>query len=285
MRRAWPWVLPFVVGFAVFLLAPIGLSAYYALCDYSLLEPARFIGLENFRRMAGDGLFWIAVRNTLAYAAASVVLTMVVSVALAMLLERRWRGREVVRAIVFIPVLVPVVAGSIAWSWMYNPRSGLINAVLGLAGIAGPDWLGDPRWALGSLVLMGLWVVGTPVAICTAALRDIPESMREAALVDGMSAWQRLRHVTLPMISPAVLLGGVMSLVWSLQVFAQPQIMTRGGPDNATLVYSLYVFRSAFEYGEMGYASALAWVQCVATFALTIGVIVGARRFVHYRGA
>lgn len=285
MRRALPWIAPFLAGFALFLLLPIGMSLVYALSDYALIEPPVHVGLANFRRMLDDPLVRVSVRNTLLYAAGSVALTTAASVALAVLLEQRVPGRGVVRAVVFVPTLIPVVAASLAWGWIYNPRGGLLNSALRGVGIEGPDWLGDPAWALGSLVFMSVWTVGTPMVVCTAALREIPASLREAAMLDGLSAPQRFRHITLPMISPAVLFNAVVSLVWSLQVFAQPQIMTRGGPDNATLVYSLYVFRCAFEYGEMGYASALAWVQCVATFALTLAVVAAARRFVHYRGA
>ena len=180
---------------------------------------------------------------------------------------------------------MPIVSASIGWMWLYNGQYGLLNSLLGSVGIRGPDWLGDVRWAMPSLILMGAWFVGSAVVICTAALREVPATIYEAAELDGMSARHRLVHVTLPMISPAILFNAVMSAIWGLQVFAIPLIMTKGGPRDSTLVYSMYVFRNAFEYGRMGYASALAWIQFLLAVLVTIFALWASRRFVHYRGA
>jgi multiple sugar transport system permease protein len=169
--------------------------------------------------------------------------------------------------------------------WIYNGRFGVINNMLAAAGIDGPDWLGHPAMAMPALIVMSLWVIGSPVIIYSAALKDVPASLCEAADLDGVRGWGRFWHVTLPSISPAVLFNAVMSLIWSMQVFAPPQIMTRGGPANSTLTYSLYVYLNAFKYGRMGYASALAWVQVLITIILTVLLLRAARRFVHYRAA
>ncbi len=285
LARGLLWISPWVVGLVLFTGAPAALSLYYSLTDYSLLEPPVFVGLDNYRELAGDAMFWTVVKNTLVYALGSVVGGTLLSIALAVLLERPLRGAAMVRAIVFLPTLVPAVSGAVCWLWLFNGRYGLFNSALGRLGVSGPDWLGDPRMAMPSLIAMSLWVVGSAVLVYGAALRGVPASLYEAADMDGVSAWGRLRHVTLPMISPAILFNAVMSLIWSLQVFGAPYIMTRGGPENTTYSYAMYVYNNAFAYGRMGYASALAWMQIVGIVALTLGVLRLTRGFVYYRAA
>lgn len=278
------WVCPWVIGFLAFMAVPAAMSVYYSFTDYALLEPPVWIGLDNYRAIASDKLVFLSLRNTLVYALGTVTLGTVVSLTLALLLDQPLRGRGIVRAIVFLPTLVPIVAVSLGWMWLYNPNTGLINVSLRAVGVQNPpNWLGLPGLAMGSLIFMSLWMVGSAVVIYGAALRDVPGALREAAAIDGAGPFSRFWHVTLPMISPAVLFNIVMSVIWSLQVFAIPYIMTKGGPNDSTLVYSMYVFRSAFEYGTMGYASALAWLQLLVTLALTLGLLALARRFVHYR--
>lgn len=280
------WVSPWIIGFLAFMAVPAAMSVYYSFTDYALLEPPVWIGLDNYRAIASDKLFFLSLRNTLVYALGTVTLGTVLSLALAMLLDLPLRGRGLVRAIVFLPTLVPIVAVSLGWMWIYNPNTGLINVTLRAVGVEHPpNWLGLPALAMGSLIFMSLWMIGSAVVIYGAALRDVPVSLREAAAIDGAGPVSRFRNVTLPMISPAVMFNVIMSVIWSLQVFAIPYIMTRGGPNDSTLVYSMYVFRSAFEYGKMGYASALAWLQLLVTLALTLGLLALARRFVYYRAA
>lgn len=277
------WISPWLIGFAMFLLAPIVLSVYYSLTDYALLDAPVWVGVENYRELAGDALFWRAMTNTLFYAVFSVIGSTVLSVGLAAALERPMRGAGLARAIIFVPTLVPVVANCVTWLWLLNPQYGLVNGLLRNLGIAGPNWLGDRSWALPSMIVMGLWVIGSPLLVCGAAIKDVPVSLYEAAHLDGVGSAGRFRHVTLPMISPAILFNAVMSIIWSLQVLAPPMIMTRGGPDNATLTYSMYVYKTAFEFGRMGYASALAWVQVLLTLAFASAAILAGRRGVFYR--
>lgn len=279
------WISPWILGTLVFVALPVGMSAYYSLTDYSLLEPPVPVGLDNYTEMAGDHLFWTALRNTAVYTLTAVVLGGVLSALVAVLLEQRLRGTGLVRAVVFLPTLIPVVSASIGWLWLYNGQYGLFNSVLRVVGLPAPDWLGDVRMAMPALILMSMWFTGSAVVICTAALRDVPVSLYEAADLDGMGALARFRHVTLPMISPALLFNAVMSAIWGLQVFAVPLIMTKGGPQDSTLVYSMYVFRNAFEYGRMGYASALAWVQFLLAVVITLVFLRVSKRFVHYRGS
>lgn len=279
------WVSPWLAGCVVFMLWPIAMSVYYSFTDYALVDAPVWVGLDNYRELAGDRLFVIAMRNTFAYAAMAVIAGTAVSVGIAVLLEQRLRGSALVRSLVFVPTLVPVVANCVVWLWLLNPEYGFVNGALAAVGVKGPNWLGEPATALPAMAVMGLWVIGSPLLVCSAALKDVPASLYEAAELDGMGAVRRFVHVTLPMISPAIFFNGLMSVIWSLQVLAPPMIMTRGGPDNATLTYSMYVYKTAFEFGRMGYASALAWVQILVTVLLAAIVVVASRRFIHYRGA
>ena len=254
------WISPWLVGCVVFMLWPVAMSVYYSFTDYALVDAPVWVGFDNYRELAGDRLFVVAMRNTFVYAAMAVTLGTVASVGIAVLLERRLRGAALVRSLVFVPTLVPVVANCVVWLWLLNPEYGFVNRFLDAVGLGGPNWLGERATALPTMAVMGLWVIGSPLLVCSAAIKDVPASLYEAAELDGMGAVRRFVHVTLPMISPAIFFNGLMSVIWSLQVLAPPMIMTRGGPDNATLTYSMYVYKTAFEFGRMGYASALAWV-------------------------
>ena len=279
------WISPWAIGFLVFLFVPALLSLYYSFTDYSLLETPVWVGLANFNELLGDSMFRIAVRNTLYFALASVLLSTLVSLGVASLLERRLRGVGFIRAVVFLPTLAPVISACVCWGWLFNSKLGLFNGVLGRLGIPGPDWLGDKRLAMPSFIFMSLWTIGSAMVIYSAALKGVPRSLYEAADLDGATGLRRYMNVTLPMISPAVLFNGVVSLIWSLQIFAPPQVITKGGPENSTLVYQMYVYSNAFVYGRMGYACALAWIQLLVTLGLTLVVLGLSRRFVYYRAA
>ncbi len=290
-RRAivpWLWVAPWLLGFVLFMLIPSMMSLYYSFTDYSLLEPPVGIGLANFAELWRDPLFWKVIRNTLAYASVSVLVGTVLALLVAVLLESHVKGRGaggVARAIIFLPTLVPLVAAALAWAFMYNPEAGLFNRVLGVMGLPRINWLGDARWAMPSLIIMGFWNIGTAMVVYSAALRDVPRSLYEAADLDGVSRLGRLWHVSIPAISPAILFNVMISIIWSLQVFGAPQIMTEGGPDHSTYVYQLYIYESAFRYGRMGYASAMAWIQLLATLGIAGLTLALSRRLVYYRGA
>lgn len=281
----WLWVAPWLVGFVLFMLIPSAMSLYYSFTDYSLLEPPVAIGLANFAELWRDPLFWTAIRNTLYYASISVLIGTVLSLLVAVLLESHVTGRGVARAIIFLPTLVPLVAAALAWAFMYNPEAGLFNRVLGVLHLPRPNWLGDARWAMPSLIIMGFWNIGTAMVVYSAALRDVPRSLYEAADLDGVSRFGRLWHVSIPTISPAILFNVMISIIWSLQVFGAPQIMTEGGPDHSTYVYQLSIYESAFRYGRMGYASAMAWIQLLATLGIAGLTLALSRRLVHERGA
>lgn len=294
------FVSPWLVGFLAFMAAPIAMSLYYSFTDYPVLEPPVWIGLENYRSMLGDPIFWRTMWNTTLYAALAVPIGTLAALCVAWLLNQGTRGQSVFRAAVFVPSLVPLVASAMIWMWLFNGELGLINAgldwagarldgvasALGLAepGLRGPNWLGDKGWAMSALVIMSLWSIGNSVVIYLAALQDVPTSLYEAADLDGMGPLTRFLNVTIPMISPVILFNVIMAIIGSWQVFAVPYIMTAGGPEYATYFYTMYLYDNAFQYQKMGYASAMAWVQLLIILALTGLTFLVSRRYVHYRG-
>ncbi len=291
------FISPWLVGFGVFMLAPIAMSLYYSFSDYSVLEPPLWAGGENYARLWHDPVFWKVLRNTLVYTGIAVPLSTIAAIAIACLLHADIRGRAFWRAVVFLPSLVPLVAAAMVWMWIFNgelgllnsaldPVLGLVNAVLGTH-LRGPNWLGSPGWVMPSLLIMSLWGIGNAVVIYLAALGDVPESLYEAASLDGVSPAGRFRHVTLPMISPVVLFNVIIGVIAAWQVFAVPYVMlgSSGGPDRAGYFYTMYLYNNAFPYGKMGYASAMAWIQLLIVLVLTGMTMLLSRRMVYYRGA
>jgi multiple sugar transport system permease protein len=276
---------PWLFGFLVFTILPVGLSFYYSLCDYSLLQPPLFVGLANYRDLMQDPIFWKALGNTFKYALMALPAGMFVSLGLALLLNAPIRGQAIYRTIIFLPSLVPTVASAMLWLWLFNAKLGLINTVLGAMGIEGPGWLTTPEWAMPALALMSLWGVGHTVVVYLAGLQDVPKELYEAAELDGVGPLSRLRNVTLPMISPVIFFNLVMAIIGTLQVFAIPFVMTGGGPARATYFFTMYLYDNAFAYLKMGYASAMAWIQLVIILCLTGIAFWSSKRWVHYQGA
>ena len=273
---------PWLVGFCVFTLLPVALSFYYSLCDYSLLQKPYYVGLGNYHDLAADPVFWKSLTNTFYYAAMSLPASLAVSLGLALLLNSDIRGQAFYRTIVFLPSLVPAVASAMLWLWLFNAQLGLINVLLGKIGIAGPPWLASETWAMPALAFMSLWGVGQTVVIYLAGLQDVPQELYDAAELDGANPWQRLRNVTLPMISPVIFFNLIMAIIGSMQVFAVPYIMTGGGPARATYFFTMYLYDNAFNYLKMGYASAMAWVQLLIILALTAAAFWSSKKWVHY---
>jgi multiple sugar transport system permease protein len=277
---------PWIVGFFAFTLLPIALSVYYSLCDYSLLQSPQYIGLKNYQDLAQDRVFWKALAVTAYYAALALPAGMMVSLGLAMMLNARIKSQVVYRAVIFLPSLVPLVASAMIWLWLYNPNLGLINLFLdAFFGIKGPGWLTDKHWTIPALTLMSLWSVGYTVVIYLAGLQDVPVELYEAAELDGAGAWRRLWHVTLPMLSPVIFFNLIMSIIGTLQIFERPLIVTNNGqPNRSAYFLTMYVYDKAFRYLQMGYASAMAWIQLIIVLALTALAFWSSRRWVHYQG-
>jgi multiple sugar transport system permease protein len=285
------FTLPWVLGLCTFTLYPVAASLYYSFCDYSVLQPAIWIGGENYRRLVQDGTFWISLENTLIYAGFSLPLGMIVALSLALLLNCRVRGTALFRTIFYLPSIVPVIASSMLWLWIFNPTSGLLNIALAplfhVFGAAPPGWLADPAWAKPALILMSAWGVGNSMIIYLAGLQDVPEALYESAEIDGANKWQQFWHVTLPMIMPVVYFNLVMGIIGSLQIFTQVFVMTggtEGQPAQSTLFYTPYLFATAFFDLRMGYASAMAWVLfCIIGLLTLAATKVLQKRLSHLR--
>ena len=197
---------------------------------------------------------------------------------------QRCRGQAFFRTIIFLPSLVPAVAAAMLWLWIFNSKLGLLNHLLELVGLTGVGWLSDPRWAMASLAIMSFWGVGNTVVIYLAGLQDVPADLLEAAQIDGASRVRRLFSVVLPVLSPVIFFNLLMSMIATLQMLTIPYIMTQGGPDNSTYLYTMYLYDHAFRYIHMGYASAMAWIQLLVVLLLTAIAFWSSKKWVHYQG-
>ena len=274
---------PWVIGFLVFTLGPFIACIALSFTRYDIVSSPVWVGTANYRRLfTDDPLFWKSLLITVKYAAFAVPLGIAAGVGLALLLNLELRGMSVYRTVFYLPSIVPVVATAVVFVWILNPQIGLVNGLLRNFGVKGPAWLQDTRWAFWSLVFMSLWGVGGSMIIYLAGLKDIPEHLYEAARIDGASAWQRTRHVTLPMLTPVIFFNLVMGVIHAFQYFTQAYIMTEGGPEDSTMFYSLYLFNRAWRYLDMGYASAMAWILFLIITLCTGLIFRTHRKWVHY---
>ncbi|MBM3190894.1 MAG: sugar ABC transporter permease [Chloroflexi bacterium] len=285
---------PWIIGFILFTAGPVLLSLYYSFTFYRITASPRWIGLNNYKVLvSNDPLFTLCLTNTIYYAALSVPLSIITALILAMLMNQRIPGRALFRTIYYLPSVVSGVANAMLWLWIFNPRLGLINRVLGVVGIRGPAWIFSYEWAKPSMVLMSMWSVGGTMVIFLAGLQGIPEHLMEAAHIDGANAWRRFWNVTIPMLSPTIFFNLVTHVIGSFQVFTQVYIWTHrhdpsggsAGPRNSLLFYVLYLFNKAFGELRMGYASAMAWILFLIILALTLIQFGIARHWVYYESA
>lgn len=275
---------PWILGLAVFLIYPLVSALYYSLCDYSVLLPPVFVGFDNYLELLQDRLFWKSLWNTTFFALGSVGLSMSVALTLAILLNSKVRGLGFYRTVFFLPSLMPLVAGSMLWSFMYKGEGGIINTLLARIGIDGPAWLADPSWSKPAIVFMAAWGAGNAMVIFLAGLQDVPASLYEASIIDGAGWLARLFYVTLPMISPVIYFNVVMGIIGGFQAFAQALIMTdaTGAPQQSTLFYVLQLYNVGFQDLRMGYASAMAWVLFLIILGLTYLATRLSKRWVTY---
>jgi len=276
---------PWLLGFVIFLAGPMIASLYLSFTQYKVIQAPSWIGFANYQRMFTDELFYHSLRVTVVYTAISVPLGIAAALGVAVLLNQKIIASGLFRTIFYLPSIISGVAVAIVFAWIFNFRFGILNYLLSLVGIPGPNWLGSPRWALWAFVLMSLWGIGGNVVIFLAALQGVPQSLYEAAEIDGAGSWQRFWKITLPMISPALLFVFIMGVIGTFQTFTQSYIMTGGGPANATLFYLLYLYKNAFNWFEMGYASALAWVLFLIIMVCTLILLRSSTLWVHYEGS
>lgn len=280
--EGWVFIAPWLLGFLGFTLGPMLASAFMSFMNWDILTPPRFVGAQNFVALTRDPLFLKSLGNTAYYTFIGVPLYLLVSLAAAIALNSGLRGIYAYRALFFLPSLTPAVANALLWVWIFNPEFGLANALLYELGLPAQKWLFDPTLAKPSFIIMGIWGMGSQMIIFLAGLQGIPEQLYEAAHIDGANRWHRFRSVTLPMLSPTIFFNLVIGIIGSFQVFTTAYIATAGGPQNATLFYVLYLYRNAFDYFRMGYASSLAWVLFGIVLIFTGIQFAGAGRWVYY---
>ncbi len=280
---------PWIIGFLVFTLGPILASIVLSFCDYDVLHAARWLGINNYRELFTDD--WTYVSKSLYNAAYLAIfglpLNLILSLAIALLLNSKVGGMTWYRTIYYLPSIVPVVANLILWMWILNPQYGLLNAAWKATlsnwfNIAPPTWLASEQYAKPALIIMGLWGAGGGMILWLAGLQGVPQHLYEAAEIDGAGWWSRFWNVTFPMITPYMFFNLIMGTIGVLQSFEAQYIMTGGGPADATLVPVLYLFNNAFGYFKMGYASALAWILFIIILLLTLIQLKLAPRWVHY---
>ncbi|MBF6174354.1 carbohydrate ABC transporter permease [Nocardia blacklockiae] len=267
------FIVPNLVAVLVFLLFPLAFSLYLSFHHWNMFDPPEFVGAQNYRRLfTGDRLFYIALVNTLIFTVATVVPTIVVSLAVAAALSAKLKGIGLFRSVLFLPLVASTAAMTIVWGFMFNTDGGLFNTVLGWFGMGPVRWLIDPRWALVSLCLVSIWKsVPFAAAVLLAAMQGVPETLYEAARIDGAGGLRRFRSVTLPLIRPALGFVFVISIINSFQAFDQAYVLTggNGGPETGTYLFGIMLFQNAFAFNDLGYACALAWVVFLILLALT----------------
>lgn len=279
------FALPWIIGFLSLTVYPVIASFYYSLNVYTTFgQPMQWVGFANYIELGKDDLFWQSLYNTAYMVVLGVSFHIIIAIGLALLLNQNLRGVSIYRTIYYLPTIVPVVATSVLWMWVFNPEFGLINAALGQLGIYGPGWLTDPSLSKPSLILMGVWTIGGTLIIFLAGLQDIPQHLYDAAMIDGAGTLHQVRHVTLPMLSPVIFFNVIMGVIRGFQIFTEAYIMTEGGPLDTTLFYALYLYRNFFEYFEMPYASAMAWILFLVVMATTLVIFRSSARFVYYEG-
>jgi multiple sugar transport system permease protein len=281
---AYLFLSPWLVGLFVLTTGPLLTSLYLSLTNFDLLEIPQWVGIANYQQMLGDDRFWAAMRVSLTYVALSVPLKLMVALALAMLLNKGLKGLTLYRAVLYLPSLLgSSVAVALLWHRVFE-GDGLANRLLSVFGISGPSWISDPRYALGTLVLLAAWQFGSPMIVFLAGLRQIPAELYDAASVDGAYRLRQFRRITLPMLTPVIFFNLIFQTIEALKAFTQAYVISAGtgGPTDSTLFFTLYLYQEAFTNFHMGYASALAWVLMVMIGCLTALLFIGSRYWVHY---
>lgn len=284
-RKEFIWGLlfasPWILGFLAFSVYPLVSSLYYSFTKFNAVTAPKWVGLQNFKDVFNDPLVWKSLLNTLFISFVSTPINLFVALLLACIVVRNFRGRGLVRTAFFLPSVIPMVAATMVWIWMFDPTYGYINNVLGWFGIDGPAWLLDANYTKWALVLMGTWNTGTTMLVCMAALQSVPTSYYESAEIDGAGAVRRFISITLPCVAHVIVYQAILSIINSFQYFQQVYIIVTanagvkggsaaGGPENSILMYPLYIFHNAFTYLKMGKASAMAWILFLIVAVLTV---------------
>ena len=291
LRTALPFIAPWIIGFLAFTVYPIVYSLYLSFTNYSGFGDATAAGFDNYRHMAKDPLFWQSLSNTLYYAALAVPIGVVVAIALALMMNQNIREVAIYRAAFYLPSIIPLFALTFIFIVLLNPGFGLVDFVLERVGLPAVNWLGDARWTRLSVVLLAQLGAGGPALIFLAGLRAIPSELYESALLDGAGPLRRFQKITLPLITPVILFDLIYGTILGIQIFTPAFVLAGGtsgggaytaGPENSLLFYVYYLYKNAFQYSDMGYASAMAWVLFVISVLLALAIMRWSRYWVHY---
>lgn len=265
------FLLPNLIGFLVFSLLPIGFAVYITMTDWRLAAAPEFIGFQNFVTLWNDPLFWKTLINSAYYTFVAVPTGVFIAFWLAVLMNRQMRGVLLFRTVYFLPQITLTVAAAVVWSWIYHPELGLLNYLLGLVGIDGPNWLSSTRWAMPAIIIMGNWQgIGFAMLILLAGLQGVPQEYYDAAEIDGASSWQTMRYVTIPLLTPTIFFVVVTSLIGAFQGFDIFYVLTNGGPAYSTTTLVLYIYQNGFSFFRMGYGAALAVVLFFCILIITL---------------
>jgi multiple sugar transport system permease protein len=292
--NGWLFASPWIIGFLLFTVGPMIFSFYVSFTRYNIIRTPEWIGLRNYERIFADAYFWKSLENTFWLVGVKVPIVMIVAIGIALLLNAKIPGERFFRTIIYLPNVLSGVAAIFLWQWILAP-DGLLNNALATIGIKGPAWFADPKWTKPGLIVMGMWWIGGNVLIYLASLKGIPQSLYEAAEIDGASAWAKVRYITLPLISPTIFFEIVTTIIGTFQIFTTVYIISSsrgadvalGGPGQSLMFYVLYLYNRAFgrigERGlQMGYAAALAWILFIIILAITLMQIWLSKRWVYY---
>jgi multiple sugar transport system permease protein len=278
------FISPWLAGLLAFQVYPFFASFYYSLRSTTLLSDGTYVGLQNYRDLIHDDLFWKSLQNTLYFTVFSLIVGTTGALGLALLLNQKMRGRSFYRVIFYMPSIVPLAAVSVIWIWILHPRYGVVNYFLRSVGLPRLGWFSDPDWAMPGLIIVSFWGLGNAMIIYLAGLQDIPGELYEAAAIDGAPAWRRLFNITIPLLTPVILFNLIMGMIGGFQYFVEPFVITQGGPVDSTLTYGLYLYNNAFVYFRMGYAAAMGWILFVIIMVVTLVLLRSSRRWVYYQG-
>jgi len=292
------FISPWIIGFIVFTIGPVLASLFLSFTRYNPGNPVKWVGLQQYQILINDKIFWQSLKVTAYYTVLSVPVGIIASLGLAVLLNQDVRFLSGFRTIYYLPSIISGVPVALLWSWILNPRFGVLNYVISVLvgpsgviplGIQGPKWFFSEQWVIPAYVLMGLWGLGGPMIIYLASLQGVPTALYDAATIDGANGWQKFRAVTLPMISPAILFMFITGMIGSFQIFTSAYVISQqgqslGGPNYASMFYVLYLFSQGFRYYRYGYAAALAWILFWIILGLTILSLRFSEERVYYAG-
>lgn len=273
------FLLPSLMGFLVFIIYPVFYSLGVSFTDWDLINPMKFVGIKNYQSLVNDSTFWKSLKNTFLFIIGYLPSVMIIGLLVALLLNSKLCLKPVFRGGYFLPVVTSWVAVSLVWKWLFNPKYGLINYFLTMIGLHGPNWLNDPKTAMLAIIITSVWKdIGFIMVLYLGGLQNISVSLYEAADIDGADKWHQFWKITLPMLKQTTFFVSMISLINSFQVFDQVNIMTAGGPGDATTVLVQNIYNSAFKYSEMGYAAAMSWILFLIILVVSVVQMWGERK-------